>query len=675
MFMPISNLEYSLEVKRLEDTISIIRNKISSLGLELFEDEEKILEFKKFLWDSHTEMDPSEMKVMMSNNDIEVSIMMSRGAYLQKLYRVQNKPYFGSIMFDNQEDGLQHIYIGITHVEDNLNYYVHDWRSPICSLFYDYELGEAMYEAPEGEITGIITKKRQYTIEDAKLMHVFDYELNIDDELLQQVLATESSDKMKNIVNTIQKEQNQVIRNTDDKNLIVQGIAGSGKTSVALHRIAFLLYKIDDLNSKNVLIFSPNKVFSKYISNVLPELGEENTQETSIHDFLLSYLREFKEIESFSTFIESYYQKKNLNIELTKYKLSDGIVDDLNDYIKSLVDSVCFVDDIVTRDITIAKEELNYLLKERYDQFPIFKRIEVISEKLCDWNYDGKYNKKKSVEKMLWGILSINKDYINIYNNFFFSDYCKVKVIDNQIKNKKMLKYEDATLFVYIKSMLEGINYNTDIKQVIIDEAQDYTKTQYLLLFKIFINAGFTILGDVNQTINPYYKYETLNVIKDLLPSSRYIELLKTYRSSEEIINYTNKILELEYVSAIRRSNNKEVIKRDNIDNLKYNLINDVKSLQKEYKSIAIITKTDEETNYLYNLIKEDIIITKMNQNSDEYKRDLVILPSYIAKGLEYDAVIIYTDKDNSYIRDEKYLFYVACTRAQHQLIVYNQDK
>ena len=226
--------------------------------------------------------------------------MMSRGAYLQKLYKVQNKPYFGSIIFNNPEDGSQNIYIGITHVEDNLNYYVHDWRSPICSLFYDYELGNAKYEAPGGTIEGIITKKRQYTIEDAKLLHIFDNEVNIDDELLQQVLATESSDKMKNIVNTIQKEQNQVIRNTSDKNLIVQGIAGSGKTSVALHRIAFLLYKIEALNSKNVLIFSPNKVFSQYISNVLPELGEENTKETSIHDFLLSYLKEFKEIELIS---------------------------------------------------------------------------------------------------------------------------------------------------------------------------------------------------------------------------------------------------------------------------------------------------------------------------------------------------------------------------------------
>ena len=205
--MPISNQEFNLEKKRLNDTLKIINQKISALGQELYEDEEKVLEFKKFLWDAHTEMDPTEMRTMMSNNDVEISIMMSRGAYLQKLFKVQNKPYFGSIIFNSKEDGEQNIYIGITHVENNLQYYVHDWRSPICSLFYDYELGSAKYEAPAGIIEGNLTRKRQYTIENKQLLHIFDNEINIDDELLQQVLATESSDKMKNIVNTIQKNK------------------------------------------------------------------------------------------------------------------------------------------------------------------------------------------------------------------------------------------------------------------------------------------------------------------------------------------------------------------------------------------------------------------------------------------------------------------------------------
>lgn len=673
--MPINKNEFILEKKRLEDTINIIREKISSLGAELYDQEEKILEFKKFLWDSHAEMDAAEMKTMMSDNDVEISIMMNRGSYLQKLFKIQNKPYFGSIIFQTDNGDSQNIYIGITHVEKNLNYYVHDWRSPICSLFYDYELGNAEYEAPIGTIKGNIKRKRQYTIENAKLLHIFDNEINIDDELLQQVLATESSDKMKNIVNTIQKEQNQVIRNTKDKNLIVQGIAGSGKTSVALHRIAFLLYKIEELSKDNVLIFSPNKIFSKYISNVLPELGEENTKETSIHNFLQTYLKEFKTIESFTNFIERYYQNDNINYELTCYKQSDEIEIDINRYIENLIKNTIFTADIITRDLTITAYELNNLLHNRYKHFPLFKRIEIISEKICDWYYLGKYSKKKTIIKMLYDILSTKKDYITIYNNFFYSNFSKLNITTKQITNKKLINYEDACLFVYIKSLLEGCDYNTSILQVIIDEAQDYTKMQYKLLFKIFKNANFTILGDVNQTINPYYKYSSLNEIKNLLPKSRYIELLKTYRSSQEIIEYTNKILNLNFVSAIRKSNSKEVIKRNNIINLKETLIKDINNLQKEYKSTAIITKTIEETEYLYNLLNNDIKINKISGETEEYDRKLIVIPVYISKGLEFDSVIIYTKENNPYTKDEKYLFYVACTRCQHQLIVYNQKE
>ena len=600
--------------------------------------------------------------------------MMSRGAYLQKLFKIQNKPYFGSIIFENETDGLQNIYIGITHVEDNLKYYVHDWRSPICNLFYDYELGNAEYTAPAGIIKGTIKRKRQYTIEDAKLIHIFDNEINIDDELLQQVLATESSDKMKNIVNTIQKEQNSVIRNTKDKNIIVQGIAGSGKTSVALHRIAFLLYKIEYLTSNNILIFSPNKVFSKYISNVLPELGEENVCETSIHNFLITYLKEFKTVESFTNFIERYYRNEFIDYELTKYKQSDNIEIDLNNYINTLIENAKFTNDIINRDLAITKEELNHLLKIRYKHFPIFKRIEVIAEKLCDWYYEGKYTKKKSLIKTLSEILNIKKDYISIYNNFFNSNFSKIKTATKQITTKKLINYEDACLFVYIKSLLEGIDYNTDIQQVVIDEAQDYTKMQYKLLFSIFKKASFTILGDINQTINPYYKYDSLNTIAKLLPNSRYIELLKTYRSSEEIINYTNKILNLNFISAIRRRNKKEVIERNNINTMKEILLKDIANLQKEYKSTAIITKTIEETEYLYNLLKNDLNINKISNETEEYNRKLIIIPAYISKGLEFDSVIIYTNENNKFTKEEKYLFYVACTRCQHQLIVYNQN-
>lgn len=328
--MNLSKEEFREEENYLKDTVEVVRNKISELGQQLYDREEKVHEFQKFIWESQHDMDPTEMRSMMSDNDLEISMMMNKGKYFQKLFRIQNSPYFGAITFE-EDSGCNKVYIGITHVEDEVNdkYLVHDWRAPICSMFYDYETGPASYIAPEGIIKGKITNKRQFKIENAKIKRVFDNNLNIDDELLQEVLATESSDKMKNIVNTIQQEQNAIIRNIEDKILIVQGIAGSGKTSVALHRIAFLLYKIENLNSKNILIFSPNQVFSEYISNVLPELGEDNTMQTTFHDFLKVQLPEFNQVESFTSFVARYYKYEEKNPMLVKYKQSDEIIEDL----------------------------------------------------------------------------------------------------------------------------------------------------------------------------------------------------------------------------------------------------------------------------------------------------------------------------------------------------------
>ena len=259
----ISEKELVLEKQRLKQTIDVIRQKLSSLGQELFDKEEKITEFKKYIWDNRTEMDPTEMKQVMAMSETEVYLTLQSGEYFKKLFKIQNNPYFGSIIFDDGNK-KELIYLGLTHVvEDDYKHLIYDWRSPISSLFYDYETGPCAYDSPGGIIKGDVLRKRQYKIIDGKLSQVFDNSLNVDDELLQEVLANNASDKMKNIVNTIQQEQNKIIRNIVDKNLIVQGIAGSGKTSVALHRVAFLLYKLKNLSSSNILIFSPNQVFTR----------------------------------------------------------------------------------------------------------------------------------------------------------------------------------------------------------------------------------------------------------------------------------------------------------------------------------------------------------------------------------------------------------------------------
>ena len=669
--MELPKEEVRLEEKRLDDTIKLIRGKISVLGQELYDRDDKVLEFKKFMWDNRADMDPSELKTMMSDNDLEISMMMKKGEYLQKLYKIQNNPYFGRIVFS---DGINkdNVYIGITHVtDDNNNYYVHDWRSPICNLFYDYEVGKASYMAPMGKIEGEITLKRQYTIKDGKLLHIFDNNTNIDDELLQEVLASADNDKMKNIVNTIQAEQNTVIRNTDDKNLIVQGIAGSGKTSVALHRIAFLLYKIENLNSNNVLIFSPNKIFSEYISNVLPELGESNTMQTTINDFLDMEIKEFRHVETFTAFIERSYQDRE-DYEFIKYKQSDRVYDDIDEYINSMCEKARFLDDLFTRDYSYTKSELDYMLNVRYEKFPLGERIKFMAEKISENNFNGSISRSKKIMRELYDRINIERDLVKIYIDFFNSRYSEIKKDISYIKNDKdMLHYDDACLYVYMKCKLYGYNYNTYIKEIVIDEAQDYSLGQLKLISKIFRNASYTILGDINQTINPYYRYESLEDIKKILPDSKYIELTKTYRSSEEIVEYSNRVLGLNHVTAIRR--NKPVPVDEVVEGkLNSQLRHDIEECKLHGKSIAIITKNQDECDKIYKMLS-DTGISKIDNSSKKFNRKFIVVPVYMAKGLEFDSVIIYTDKNNKYTSDEKYLYYVAITRAQHKLIVYNQ--
>ena len=681
--MNLTENEIDKEKKYLNYSLKVIREKISELGQVLYDREEKVLEFKKFIWDTRHDMDPSEMKTMINASDLEVTLMGYKGDYLQKLYRVQNNPYFGSITFKD-DNGENKIYIGITHVEDEENdkYLIHDWRAPICSMFYDFELGKAQYLAPEGIIKGEITNKRQFTIKDGKLVRVFDNDINIDDELLQEVLTEESNDKMKNIVNTIQQEQNAIIRNTSDPNLIVQGIAGSGKTSVALHRIAFLLYKIKNLNSNNVLIFSPNNIFTEYISNVLPELGEANTLQTTFNSFLETNLQEFHHVESFTEFVERYYKYQERNINLVKYKQSNEIIEALEKYIENMLKNIHFKEDMITREYEITKDILDYYLKDRYSKLLLIERIEKIAEKMCNDYYNGRTGNKKKLISALTKNLSIKINYKEIFKNFFtskeFYESYKGTISEKEIKDSvsgKDIKYEDACIFVYIKGLLEGFNYRGQIEEIVIDEAQDYNILQYKLIRTIFKKSNFTILGDINQTVNPYYKYNSLEELKDIFEGSIYLELSKTYRSSPEIIEHTNKILGLTHVSAIRRDNNRPVLFREEKNNLKELLLKDIEEAKKNNYTIAIITKNDEEAEKVYNLLKDDF--KEMNlllSSTKTFNKKMIVIPSYIAKGLEFDCTIVYTTKENKYTKEEKYLYYVACTRAQHQLIIYNQN-
>ncbi len=456
------------------------------------------------------------------------------------------------------------------------------------------------------------------------------------------------------------------IRNTKDKNLIVEGIAGSGKTSVALHRVAFLLYRIPNLTSNNIVIFTPNKVFSEYISGVLPELGEDNTYNMTFYDLLCQNLPEYKNIENMTKFISRYYRKEVDDVQVIKYKQSDEVIKDIDAYVNNLLEEIKFISDFTYDNfIEISKDELNRMLKHKYDKFPLFERIHEMARYISYNNYKGSEKNTSSIEKKLKELLNINLDSKKIFKNFYHSKYSKY---DSTIKDS-YLYYEDAIIYLYIKSLLLGFNTNHVIKQVVIDEAQDYNKLEYLIIKKTFKTASYTILGDTNQTINPYYKYNSLEDLLELFSSSKYITLQKTYRSTDKIIDFTNKILNLKHVSAIRNQSASDVIVRDNVK--KEDFAKDIEMLKTKSKSIAIITKDDSEAEEVYNLLKDDYDITLIDDFS-HIKRQLVVVPSYIAKGLEFDSVIIYTREDNKFTDKDKYLYYVSATRAQHNLIIYN---
>lgn len=671
--MALSEKDMKLEKTYLRNTSKEISNQLDVLGKEIHVKEEELTEFKKILWEDKGSIDSVEMQTGLMASELEASFMLMKMEYYKKLLKVQYSPYFGRVDFKENGEEEKPIYIGLTNVQKDLNYLVYDWRSPIASLFYDYGIGPCMYEAPDGEISGYMSLRRQYKIENEKLIRVFDNDLNVVDECLQEVLSESSSEKMKNIVNTIQSEQNEVIRNISNKNLIVQGIAGSGKTSVALHRIAFLLYKIKNLKSSNVLIFSPNKVFSEYISDVLPELGEENTSETTFHDFARSYAKEFKSVETFTDFIERYYTGKEKNPKLVKLKLSKDMIPIIENYAKEIENKIMITGDIETKIDVIDKNYLNYLLKDRFNKLPLFSRIDKMAEHLCNKTGISYGKGKRSFIKQIKELLNIKPDFKKLYQDLYLSDAFK-KVYQEDIilrLNTKMINYEDALCFIYLKGLLDGFPYSNLIKQIVVDEAQDYNEMQYIILSKIFKKASFTILGDVNQTINPYQKYDTLEVLTNILnENSKYVELTKTYRSSNEIIEYTNKILGLKHVSAIRKPNHVPVKFRCDIKDL----IKDVNSLKEKYSSVAIITKNKDEAFKVYDYLK-DIIdgISLMEESNKEFNKNLVVVPSYLSKGLEFDSVISYTDENNIYTKKEKYLFYVVATRCQHELIIYNE--
>ena len=671
-------------LKKVEEILSGL---IEASGEIVQKQQRENQELKKMIWDTRTEHTDSEYNAQLNEINHNTSILSENVKQALNYQKAIYSPYFGRIDFrrDGRNNNMQ-VYVGLTTIKEGMNFYVFDWRTPIASLFYNYSVGEAQYEAPRGIIKGQIDLRRQYKIENGELKRVIESDITIDDEFLQEILANSSSDKMRNIVTTIQQEQNEIIRNRSTNNLVVQGVAGSGKTSVALHRIAYLLYQRKDLNSDNILIFSPNDIFAEYISDVLPELGEDNVLNTTFSDLSSAYIKNRK-IQSFSNFIEEYYdsEKNELKNEMIRFKLSDEYKNVLDLYMLYYTKSHCLKESFEfvvgnSREVYIDKDEINDLFTNKYGHLPIVERLNQIVDYICSKDNIpfSKYNAtvKSQLRKAMGIDLDVRRVYSDFMNNPIYTDNFDFDVTEFYDRSKPV-QYEDIMGMLYLNFELNDYPYNTYVKHIVIDEAQDYSKLQLYIIKKMFPHATYTILGDVNQTINPFYKYNTLESLKEIFgDSTEYYELLKSYRSSPEITDYANNILGLGSDLAVRNSTNKPVInEEENPAIFESQIYEDIQRMRNDgLKRIAIITRNKKEAQELCSKLENNTDGISFSTSSMQ-NDNVIIVPAYIAKGLEFDGVIAYTKPDDYYTEEEKNLYYVVCTRAQHQLVVYNQPQ
>ncbi|MCC3868576.1 RNA polymerase recycling motor HelD [Terrisporobacter mayombei] len=648
----------------------------------------------------------------------------------EKYEKMLLSPYFGRIDFlEKNELDAEKCYIGLSNLTDeDFDFLVYDWRAPISSMFYDYEIGQAGYECPQGVISGEITSKRQYKINNGIIEYMFDSNLSIDDEMLQELLSKSSDDKMKGIVTTIQKEQNQVIRNEDYKNLIVQGAAGSGKTSVALHRIAYLLYKHRDrITSQNIIIFSPNNIFNDYISNVLPQLGEENMYQTTFKDYMHKKIGNGFRKETPSEMMEYILDSNETltykdRIKNINFKTSVEFMNILKEYINHLETKERKFEDIIVRDkLIISSQEIQKLFLNDFADRPIKKRLEKIKSRILfliepyeeawikeiyeeldssGYYIDRQEMKEEStltVKKQLKDVYDkISRmtefNVVNIYRNLFkysnkflnrlatsydknFINHIKTYTMENL--NTRNLYYEDQVALLYLKVALGDAPATSQIKYVIIDEAQDYTPLQYEIFYQLFKSAKMTILGDINQSINPFMNVGNYNNIYNISKDDTcIINLTKSYRSTMEITKFSRKLLieniNDEYVE--RHGEEPNVIGFSHESHMNKKLIEEINNYkEKNYKSIGIITKTARETRDLYNLLKaNNIDVVSIEKDDDSYTNGVLVIPSYLAKGLEFDVVFIHDVSNKNYnSEDERLLLYTCCTRALHVLNIY----
>ena len=723
------------ETAYLDQVLAFIRAELNAETAMLAAKKTRLIAARRDMWENtvpyandFTRL--TEINQYLSELNTQTADYGSTLKKLRKYRKIIGSPYFGR--FDFKEEGSadrDKIYIGLYNVMDwkTGNIFVYDWRAPIASIFYQYEPGEVLYSAPTGVIAGDISLKRQYKIHNSELKYFFDCSIMINDEILQEVLSRNASPRMRNIVETIQKEQDIIIRDTANELLIVQGVAGSGKTSIALHRLAFLLYNgmSSNLNADNFLILSPNAVFSKYISSVLPELGEENVAQTTFDDVTAKQLAGRLKTENRNFQLESLIALqsdeemaiKKKSIEFKGSRAFAQILDRLIlHYERRLID---FEDVYYHGKIIESGQQLKHLFLNNKSDAPMARRLKRIEQLIMNQVHPLRKARLEKIEqivatsdghelevKSFSRLLAIREakifmarlrrftevNYENLYRELFqspelFSKLARGLELPEEIERivrrtkaslaKGYAHYEDCAPLLYLKLKVEGSDLFSDIRQVVIDEAQDYYPLQYEVFRLLFKNARYTVLGDIHQAIEKEADLSLYSVIEEILNKSRTVRLVlkKGYRSSYEISAYAQGLLgsQQEFIPFERHEAKPLVVHKNTQDLVVQAIAKDIdRFFEKGYESIAVICKTGREADNIHAELQGLTNVKLITTNEAEIEKGVLVIPSYMAKGLEFDVVLVHGASKDRYASElDRKLLYIACTRALHRLVLY----
>jgi DNA helicase-2/ATP-dependent DNA helicase PcrA len=667
------------ERRYLAETVRLLAAELERLNVSIDTSIRTVEEHKQYMWDNLRDMDFAEKANFRESVNMSVALgehaMMTR----ERIERLLDSPYFARVDFrpDGEPDAGAH-YIGVHNLSDpdTQEIVIHDWRAPVSSLYYDFESGEAHFEAPKGTVQGEITGKRQYKIQGGRLEYMFDSSLSIGDDILQRELSRSADDKMRNIVATIQREQNAVIRNETAQVLILQGVAGSGKTSIALHRVAFLLYRFkDSLSSDNVMILSPNKVFGDYIANVLPELGEEQIAEIDFDKIAGKVLAKVTGYETFSEQVVALLdQIDEAAAERMRYKATPEFVTRLDEWITMRANEGFTPAEIEQKRQRLSAEWVEDTFRELRD-LPVFTRLDgvagravhLLKQQVVDrggkWTAADTSGVRKQVRAMFG-----DKDAVAIYTAFYAADPTRRGLF--KPLGRKKIEYADVFPLIYTMIKTARQESYSHIRHLLVDEMQDYTPIQYAVVRELF-SCKMTILGDSNQSVNPFSS-SSLETIHSIFPEADCLELCTSYRSTTEITDFAQHISRNDKLVPIERHGlPPQVISCADRQDQEARILSLVKRhSHSDHHSLGIICKTVAQAKTLHETLSHaGVELTFLDYDSTAFAGSIVITSAHIAKGLEFDTVIVpHVDEENYAGEMDKSMLYIACTRAMHEL-------